>query len=172
MNNARKFAFIGNSHIAFWPLEIYFPKWECFNYGLPGEGLNYIESFQRDVSDCKAVIQFGTNDIYRLNDENMDAYVERYVQAVRAIPTLQTYLFSLFPRNDYADSVAVNKFIFRLNQKIREKVKDTGIVYMDVFEYFLDNGRLNDALTIDDLHLNSAGYRILTNCLISKIEEE
>ena len=72
-----KIAFIGNSHMAYWPLEMYFPKWECLNYGRPGEGLEYVESFDKDVSDCYAVIQFGTNDLYRLNNENMDAYVER-----------------------------------------------------------------------------------------------
>ncbi len=44
-----KFAFLGNSHMAFWALDIYFPQWECLNYGAPGEGLAYVESFAVDV---------------------------------------------------------------------------------------------------------------------------
>ena len=62
-------------HMAFWALDIYFPQWECLNYGAPGEGLAYVESFAVDTSDCQVVVQFGTNDIYQLNDENIDEYV-------------------------------------------------------------------------------------------------
>ena len=80
-----KLAFVGNSHIAFWALNIYFPQWECLNYGVPGEGLAYVEAFDVDTSDCRVVIQFGSNDIYQLNDENVDGYVERYVKAVLAV---------------------------------------------------------------------------------------
>lgn len=166
MEDELNFAFIGNSHIAYWPLEFYFPKWECVNYGVPGEGLEYMESFNKDVSDCNVVIQFGTNDLYRLNNENMDFYVERYIKAVRAIPARKTYLFCIFPRNDYRDSTAVNRFIARLNTRIKKGVEgDANIVYLDVFDKLLSEGRLNADLTIDDLHLNGAGYRILAHAL-------
>ncbi|TWV14324.1 SGNH/GDSL hydrolase family protein [Bacteroidaceae bacterium HV4-6-C5C] len=161
-----KYVFVGDSHIALWPLEIYFPKWECFNYGLPGEGMDYIESFQRDVSDCKLVIEFGTNDLYRLNNENIDAYVEHYVYAIEAIPSLQKYLYCILPRNDYSDSSATNRFISRLNKKIHAKIATSDIIYLDVFDRLLEGGRLNESLTVDGLHLNSQGYRILTDCLI------
>lgn len=162
----RKVAFIGNSHMAYWPLEVYFPGWDCLNYGLPGEGLDYIESFSEDVSDCYAVVQFGTNDLYRLNDGNMEAYACRYVEAVKAIRSRGTYLFCIFPRNDYADgSRSVNRFIARLNGAVRERLAGSGIVYLDVFDKLLYEGRLNPDMTIDDLHLNGAGYRVLADCL-------
>ena len=47
MGEKPKFAFLGNSHMAFWALDVYFPSWECLNYGAPGEGLAYVESFTR-----------------------------------------------------------------------------------------------------------------------------
>lgn len=166
MGDKPKFAFIGNSHIAYWPLESYFPNWECRNYGVPGEGLEYVESFNRDVADCRVVFQFGTNDLYRLNNENTEDYAERYVKAVRAISSVRTYLFCIFPRNDYMDSTAVNHFIAGLNAKIKKRVaEETGIVYLDVFDRLLLNGRLNPEMTIDDLHLNGAGYRVLARAL-------
>lgn len=166
MEEKPKYAFIGNSHMKFWALDIYFPHWECFNYGAPGEGLDYVESFNVDTSDCQSVIQFGTNDIYQLNDENMDAYVARYVKAVLAIPSRTTYLFCIFPRKDYADyNTAVNQFIRLLNQKIREKLQGTSVLYIDVFEQLLSDGRLNPELAIDDLHLNGKGYSILAEAL-------
>ena len=40
--------------MAFWALDIYFPQWECLNYGAPGEGLAYVESFAVDTSDCRS----------------------------------------------------------------------------------------------------------------------
>ena len=33
MEDKPKFAFVGNSHMAFWALNVYFPQWECLNYG-------------------------------------------------------------------------------------------------------------------------------------------
>ena len=42
MEDKPKFAFVGNSHMAFWALNVYFPQWECLNYGAPGEGLAYV----------------------------------------------------------------------------------------------------------------------------------
>ena len=134
-----KLAFVGNSHIAFWALNIYFPQWECLNYGVPGEGL---------------------------------AYVERYVKAVLAVPSRQTYLFCIFPRNDYDDySTSVNKFICMLNQKIHRKLEGTDIIYLDVFDRLLQDGRLNPELTIDDLHLNGKGYSILSEALRRTLEQ-
>ena len=167
-----KLAFVGNSHIAFWALNIYFPQWECLNYGVPGEGLAYVEAFDVDTSDCRVVIQFGSNDIYQLNDENVDGYVERYVKAVLAVPSRQTYLFCIFPRNDYDDySTSVNKFICMLNQKIHRKLEGTDIIYLDVFDRLLQDGRLNPELTIDDLHLNGKGYSILSEALRRTLEQ-
>ncbi|WP_455673612.1 SGNH/GDSL hydrolase family protein [Phocaeicola sp.] len=165
-------AFIGNSHIAYWPLEMYFPNWECKNYGIPGEGIDYVEAFDKDVSGCYAVVQFGTNDIYRLNNDNMDAYAERYVKAVRAIHAVKVLLFCIFPRNDYADSTAVNRFIARLNEKIKKKVELTDIVYLDVFDQLTLDGRLNPEMTIDDVHLTGAGYRVLANALRTFMKRE
>ena len=166
-----KFAFVGNSHMAFWALDIYFPQWECLNYGAPGEGLAYVESFTVDTSDYQVIIQFGSNDIYRLNDENVDDYVERYVKAVLSVPSLKTYLFCIFPRNDYDDySTAVNQFIRMLNRKIYEKLQGTDIIYLDVFDRLLLDGRLNPDLTIDDLHLNGKGYSILAEAVKQAVE--
>ena len=89
-----------------------------------------------------------------------------YVKAVGAISSRGTYLFCIFPRNDFMDGTAVNCFIALLNGKIREKIKEeTNVVYLDVFDKLLLNDKLNPDLTIDDLHLNGAGYRILVYTL-------
>lgn len=170
--NVPKVAFIGNSHMAYWPLEMYFPKWECLNYGMPGEGIDYIEAFDKDVSDCYAMVQFGTNDLYRLNYDNVEVYAERYVKAVQAIRSRKTLLFCIFPRNDYANSMAVNRFIVRLNEEIKQEVEQTDIVYLDIFDKLLADGHLNPEMTLDGIHLTGAGYRILANALRTFMQGE
>ena len=47
MEDKPKFAFVGNSHMAFWALNVYFPQWECLNYGAPGEGLRMSSHFMK-----------------------------------------------------------------------------------------------------------------------------
>ena len=49
MEDKPKFAFVGNSHMAFWALNVYFPQWECLNYGAPGEGLGVCRAFHEDI---------------------------------------------------------------------------------------------------------------------------
>ena len=46
-----------------------------------------------------------------------------------------------------------------------EKLQGTDIVYLDVFNRLLQDGRLNPELTLDDLHLNGRGYSILSEAL-------
>ena len=153
-------------------MNIYFPQWECLNYGVPGEGLAYVEAFDVDTSDCQVVIQFGSNDIYQLNDENVDGYVERYVKAVLAVPSGRlTYSVSSHAMITMITVRTVNKFICMLNQKIHRKLEGTDIIYLDVFDRLLQDGRLNPELTIDDLHLNGKGYSILSEALRRTLEQ-
>ena len=57
-----------------------------------------------------------------------------------------------------------------LNRKIYEKLQGTDIIYLDVFDRLLLDGRLNPDLTIDDLHLNGKGYSILAEAVKQAVE--
>ena len=114
-------------------------------------------------------------DFYSLpaaTQEAMDAYVERYVKAVRNIASRKTLLFCIFPRNDYDDSTAVNRFISTLNYKIKCKIERTDIVYLDVFGQLLSDGRLNPDMTVDDVHLTGAGYQVLAHAVRTFMAQE
>ena len=47
MEDKPKFAFVGNSHMAFWALNVYFPQWECLNYGAPEKGWRMSSHFMK-----------------------------------------------------------------------------------------------------------------------------
>ena len=69
-------------------------------------------------------------------------------------------------KTDYFYDGGIKEECTLLNGKIREKIKEeTNVVYLDVFDKLLLNDKLNPDLTIDDLHLNGAGYRILVYTL-------
>ncbi len=77
MEGKLKISFIGDSGIAYWPFESYFPKWECYNYGVPGKGLDYVEMFHKDVSDSYDVLLDWDLMIFIIGiQKNMDVYVE------------------------------------------------------------------------------------------------
>ena len=57
-----------------------------------------------------------------------------------------------------------------LNRKIYEKLQGTDIIYLDVFDRLLLDGRLNPDLTIDDLHLNGKGYSILAETVKQAVD--
>jgi len=44
-------------------------------------------------------------------------------------------------------------------------LQGTDIIYLNVFDRLLLDGRLNPDLTIDDLHLNGKGYSILAEAV-------
>lgn len=170
----KKIAFLGNSHIAYWPLHSFFPTWECLNLGHPGEGLDYIRHFRQNLTEFDAVvIQFGSNDLHRLNRDNMADYAAKYVEATEGIFATRKYLYCIFPENDYNDgSTSVNRFIARLNAEIKSRLTQPDIVYLDVFDTLLKDGLLNPDYTIDGLHLSGAGYQIVAGALLKAMEEE
>lgn len=164
-----KLSFIGSSHIAYWILDRYFADQEYTNYGLPGAGISYIERFRLDVSDSIAIIMIGTNDLYEINGTNMEEYATRYVKAIASIKTQATYLVSILPRNDYQDSASLNKFIAKLNSCIRPKAESAGIHYIDIFPLLIKDGRMDDSITFDELHLNAKGYALLSETIRQSI---
>ena len=88
------------------------------------------------------------------------------MKAVLAVPSLKTYLFCIFPRNDYDDySTAVNKFIQILNRKIHEKIAGNRYCLSGRIQSFIAGWQAESGLTLDDLHLNGKGYSILTEAL-------
>ena len=66
---------------------------------------------------------------------------------------------------EFCNRYGENENLEELNRKIHEKLQGTDIVYLDVFNRLLQDGRLNPELTLDDLHLNGKGYSILTEAL-------
>lgn len=156
--------FIGDSLIARWDVENFFPIYRTSNWGLGGSHIDWIEK-QNGVLEGKiVVVLIGTNDVNSLPEKQLESYSSRYVDAVLGMKADRVILISILPRNCESDIPNINQQIVELNRLIADKVKDEKtIIYCNVFSKFEKNGTLNMNLSYDGIHLNQYGYEILSS---------
>lgn len=153
------YAFIGDSEVARWDLQQWFPSLTSENYGKGGSGLKYIQEHNGSMKGKSVVIEFGTNDI-KLFDET---YATQYVEAVAALQAEEVYLISMFPRAREGDREEVNTIIEDMNHQIEKLSSSYGWHYMNVFPLLLDGEDLNWNYYTDGLHLSALGYELVSN---------
>lgn len=152
--------FTGSSLVEKWDVRKYFPTRITYNMGLSGSGIAYIETQGSMFQDEAVVVITGGNDIASIND--LDEYVDRYLQTLRNMQAKRIYLFSILPRLAFEEDNYEK--VRALNAKIRRQVQGQvdGIVYIDLFERLLKDGKLNENLFYDGVHLNSWGYDLIS----------
>ena len=170
MDNETDIAFIGDSLIARWDLETYFPVCKTQNLGLIGSGIEWLEQHQSTLIEQTAVVLTGTNDLKHLDEISIDDYACQYIDAVIGLGAKKIILISILPKNSKSDSPNINQLIMKLNQSIAAKVDDEKkIEYCDVYSAFLKEGTLNMNLSYDGIHLNQYGYEILARNIKSHL---
>ena len=158
--------FIGDSIIARWDIDEYFPTWHVYNYGVSGAGIDYIEGNAGRFIGKQVVVVIGTNDINYMAHDRIEKYIERYMSAIEGLGASRVYLYSLHPRNFSSDHSDVNTDVVAFNDHIRTKMSEVpSIVYLDVYSNFLYEGEPNPHLYYDRLHLSPYGYEILVSAL-------
>jgi len=159
-------SFIGDSLIARWDTENYFTSYNTLNLGKGGSGVEWIEQHRESLTNQTVVVLTGTNDLKRIGDnEELQAYVCRYINAVTRLNARKIILVSVLPKNrDVGISENIIQLIRDFNRMIQEQIEQSEtIVYCDVFDEFIVGDELNMNLSYDGVHLNSFGYEILTN---------
>lgn len=158
--------FIGDSIIARWDIDEYFPTWQVYNYGVSGAGIDYIEGNAGRFAGKQVVVTIGTNNINDMVPERIEKYTERYMSAIEGLGASRVYLYSLHPRNFSSDRSDVNTEVADFNDRIRTRVSEVpSIVYLDIYSDFIYKGEPNPQLYYDRLHLSPYGYEILVSAL-------
>lgn len=85
----QSYCFIGDSEIARWDLQVYFPTWRTENLGRGGTGLTYIQQNEGCLKGKTAIVIFGTNDLAHISP----SYVNDYIFAVSALQADVTLFF-------------------------------------------------------------------------------
>lgn len=162
--------FVGDSIVARWDLAEYFPSRLVYNYGKSGAGIEYIESLAGRFAGRNVVVMIGTNNNYLFVESEREDYARRYVDAINALDAKRVYLYSVLPRDFTSDRDDVNDDIAEFNAVVKRMVESMpAIVYMDVYDDFLHDGKIDFQLYSDKLHLSPYGYEILTKTLLHKL---
>lgn len=155
------FAFIGDSLVANWDTEYYFPMFCTENDGKDGATITDISNSSFFKENKTVILLVGTNDLGVIGenmDEKVDSLVQRYISMVGSIIANRIIAISILPRSDMD-----NATIKRINGLLQKELnKFSSIYFLDVFDDFMENDTLNPEYTSDKLHLNEKGYELLS----------
>ena len=179
--------FVGDSLTYFYDLEENFgSKYNLVNSGVSGNTtddiLDDIDNRVYKYNPSKVIIQIGINDMR--NGKSNEYIYNNIMKIVRNIKEKRSlskiYIVSLYPINDSDDEIInksslknrTNEKIDYINKMLKEEVNGTDIVYIDINKKLKDeNGILKLKYTVDGIHLNESGYKVITNVLFDYINE-
>ncbi len=102
------------------------------------------------------------------NDGVSGAKLEEYKRTIEGLAPRRVFVISILPRNREIDNPHINDYIKELNFALSQMVEtlDYG-VFLDVYDDFAYEDKMNMNYSLDGLHLNDLGYNIL-NVRLSK----
>lgn len=165
----RHLYFIGDSMIANWDLEDYFPNRITTNYGKDGRRIADLADIQID-SSSDIVLLIGTNDLSHKKTENdIDEYAHDYLDIISSLGGREIFLVSVLPTSNWEK----NERIVHFNKAIVRLFKDLDHYhFIDCYDDFLyEDGSIKCDLFRDGLHLTDYGYQQLTNEVRSKLKQ-
>ncbi len=136
-----------------------------------------------DLRPSKVFINIGSND---LNDETSDpvGLIERYrsllMRIMAEVPGVRIYVMAYYPVNDDTDDefmkeelqYRTNDVIDVANSMIREMCDDLAVSYIDVNSPLKDkNSKLVKKFSVDGVHINENGYKLVFKILEKYIDE-
>lgn len=170
---AYKIDFIGDSIVAKWDAEEAFPSYAITNLGIGGSGIKYIESLAWKEKGKWVVSLSGTNDLlhFKENETLIKSYADRYLTALENLGAEKVYVISILPR-EFRNEESLHPTIIKLNGELKRGVESREhMVFVNVFDEFLDGDNIDYDLFEDNLHLTPQGYEILNQALRKKFKK-
>ena len=167
--------FIGDSHTEYFALDEYFTGFPVINRGIYGDTtygvLNRLEESVFNLNPSVIFLLIGVNDIKKTRDTNekiAENIKEITLQLRRTFPETKIYVQSLYPVNQRPfDTYKISgKRISEINVLLQSFCLNEDITYIDMLSHLIDEtGQLQEEFTIEGLHLNSIGYRFVSEIL-------
>ena len=172
--------FLGDSLTDGYNLSAYFSSdLEIYNRGIGGDKtdgvLARLESNVLGIEPSVIILLIGINDIH--GGRSLETVEKNYRQILDMIqeelPECEVYIESLYPTNtmiyshftDYWDD------IISFNSTLQSIATEYGYVYMDVYSELLSGEELNRDFSFDGLHLNGAGYLVVSEIIASHVSQ-
>jgi lysophospholipase L1-like esterase len=175
--------FLGDSITDGWKLNVSFPGKPYVNRGISGQVTSQmLVRMYPDVIDLKpAVVTLlaGTNDIARNNGPTTAAMIQENVMAITELAQahgIKVVLCSVTPIADYGRAKMSEgrppADILKINAWMKAYAAKVGAIYCDYFAALADeNGALKPNISMDGLHPNEAGYKLMAPVVQSAIEQ-
>lgn len=167
--------FVGDSITESYPIhELFDGKISMYNRGISGytsaQMRKHLKEMVFELNPSKVFLLIGTNDL------EFDITPLQVIENIQFISNqiiekglnIVVYLLSIYPVDESHPNVGkrTNKDIDFINQEIKHyAVLHDSIQYIDVAKVLSMNGRLNQKYTFDGLHLNMAGYQVVSKVL-------
>ena len=180
--NKESIVFLGDSITSRCDLNKYFPNYNVYNSGIAGnmtkDILDNMENRVFAYNPTKVFILIGTNDLVYsgLDNDGIKNNIEEIINKIyEKNSNIKIYLESIYPVNNSINKEIVetrtNDNIKDLNNKI-EKICNNKCTYINMYDNLTDkNGNMKRIYTVDGLHLNKIGYKVITNKLIKYLDE-
>jgi len=162
--------FIGSQFTLGWNLKESFPELEVINRGISGQRVSgYILRFVPDVIElhpAAVVIEFASYNFrpqYSLKE--FQDYISIMAQLART-NNIEPVLTTVIPTrsNSQYEGYAVKDSVVKYNEWLKEFCAKNNYHYLDYFQILAgQNGLLPDSLSISNIELNPAGYKLITS---------
>lgn len=159
--------FLGNSITEGFDLSHYFPEYKTANRGIVADHMDglmeRLDNSALALQPKKLFLMIGINDI---GDKRDDKYLKAMFVTlvdtlITSLPETDIYLLSLLPTTPRWKNCPPDQ-IKRINGFLAELALEKSVVFVNLYPYFLgDMHYLNQALTLDGLHPNQAGYDLM-----------
>lgn len=161
--------FLGDSITDGWRINEYFPDSDFINRGISGQiAGQMLGRMKPDVIDLKpaaVLILAGTNDLARGTPLRIIQNNLSMIADLAEFHRIKVIFASLLPVSDYHHPQSAQRppsQILAMNQWLRQFCTARRFTYLDYFSHVVDaKGFLQEKLSDDGLHPNSAGYRIM-----------
>ena len=182
---AENIVFFGDSITDFYDLNKYYKGYNVVNSGISGNTtqdlLDNIKDRVYIYNPTKVFLLIGTNDteLTDLSNKEIANNIEKIIKKIQENrPKAKIYVESIYPvNNSNAKKIDHNMVKNRNNKQIKQinaiiinKCKKLKVKYINMYAELADEeGNLNINYTKEGLHLNDNGYKVVTEKLLSYI---
>ena len=181
--NKESIVFLGDSITSRCDLNKYFPNYNVYNNGIAGnmtkDILDNMENRVFVYNPTKVFILIGTNDLVYsgLDNDGIKNNIEEIINKIyEKNSNTKIYLESIYPVNNSLNKEIVetrtNDNIKDLNNKIEKICNNNKCTYINMYDNLTDkNGNMKRIYTVDGLHLNKIGYKVVASKLTKYLNE-
>lgn len=181
--NKESIVFLGDSITSRCDLNKYFSNYNVYNSGIAGnmtkDILDNMENRVFVYNPTKVFILIGTNDLVYsgLDNDGIKNNIEEIINKIyEKNSNTKIYLESIYPVNTSLNKEIVetrtNDNIKNLNNKIEKICDNNKCTYINMYDNLTDkNGNMKRIYTVDGLHLNKIGYKVVASKLTKYLNE-